>query len=264
MIGWTENTGEWLIPTELVKTGVEGLDALLNGGVVRGSTVLISGNYGSGKTLLSLQYAFHQARKGENILYVSTSEPVFKIRQFSGNLSFYDEALVRAGYRDFADLRAGNGSGFVEFVESSMGVLAGASFSDVGTFMEQVRDMVGRQYIQHLIIDPITSIAMMYDSEAVMRKDTLLMGAWLTRLGCTVLMTAEESDPKLLEVEKYLADCVIRLNTQVVDRKREFCVSVEKLRGNLQHMRSQSYLPGPDGIMIRYDLAGLEREHVPT
>lgn len=249
---------------EMVKTGVEGLDSLLNGGVVRGSTVLISGNYGSGKTLLSLQYAFQQARKGEKVLYVSTSEPVFKIKQFSSNLSFYDDRLIRAGYHESLDRADSEAAGSVEFIESSMGIVAGACFNDVGSFVEQIREMVENKQIQHLIIDPITSIAMLYDSEAVMRKDILLMGAWLTRLGCTVLMTAEESDSKLLDVEKYLADCVIRLNTQVVDRKREFYVSVEKIRGNLQHMRSQSYMPGSDGLVIRYDMKGIERDGLLT
>ena len=71
---------------ELVKTGISGLDQMLSGGFIKGSTVLVSGNYGAGKTLMALQYAFYQASRGERVLYVSTSEPVFKVRQFASNL----------------------------------------------------------------------------------------------------------------------------------------------------------------------------------
>ncbi|WP_424357058.1 RAD55 family ATPase [Methanocella sp. MCL-LM] len=233
-----------------MKTGIGGLDNLLSGGFVKGSTILISGSYGSGKTLLALQYAFYQAQRGDKVLYVSTSEPVFKIRQFAGNLSFFDESLVRTGYSGMPGKKDRNHSGFVEFVESSMGIVTGIYFNDVSSLMEEIRDMVNSKGIQHLIIDPITTLSMLYDSEVAMRKDILLMSAWLTRMGCTVLLTAEASDQKLLDVEKYLADCVIDLRSHEEADERHFSISIEKLRGNRQLMCSQQYMPGSEGIKM--------------
>ena len=110
--------------------------------------------------------------------------------------------------------------------------------------------MVNSKGIQHLIIDPITTISMLYDSEADLRKDLLLMSAWLTRMGCTVLLTAEASDPKLLDVEKYLADCVIDLRSHMDAGERRFSICIEKLRGNRQLMCSQMYMPGSEGIKM--------------
>lgn len=233
-----------------MRTGIIGLDQLLSGGFVKGSTVLVSGSYGSGKTLLALQYAFHQARQGEKVLYVSTSEPVFKIRQFASNLAFFDEKLIRTGYNGLSSKKTGNHAGFVEFVESSMGIVTGIYFNDVSSLMEEIRDMVNENGIQHLVIDPITTISMLYDSESAMRKEILLMSAWLTRMGCTVLLTAEASDQKLLAVEKYLADCVIDLRSNIEADEREFSISIEKLRGNRQMMYSQPYMPGCEGIKL--------------
>jgi len=185
------------------------------------------------------------------VLYISTSEPVFKIRQYAGNLSFYDEAVVRTGYSDLSYRNRRNShDGFVEFVESSMGIVTGIYYNDVSSLMEEIRDMVNGKGIQHLIIDPITTISMLYDTEAAMRKDILLMSAWLTRMGCTVLLTAEASDQKLLDVEKYLADCVIDLHSQMSADERTFHVCIEKLRGNKQQMHSQKYAPGCDGISL--------------
>lgn len=240
---------------ELVKTGISGLDPLLNGGFIKGSTVLVSGNYGVGKTLFALEYAFHQASRGEKVLYVSTSEPVFKVRQFASNLEFYDDALVQTGYRELSRKKGSHHAGSVEFVESSLGIITGLHFSDESSLIEEIRNMVEGKGIQHLIIDPITTITMLYDSETVMRKDMLLMSAWLTRLGCTVLLTAEETDPRLLDVEKYLADCVINLSSQMHGSEREFFVVVQKLRGNRQNMSSHLYTVGREGVTVIHDLS---------
>ncbi|MGA9141267.1 MAG: ATPase domain-containing protein [Methanocella sp.] len=240
---------------ELVKTGISGLDQLLSGGFIKGSTVLVSGNYGAGKTLMALEYAFYQASRGERVLYVSTSEPVFKVRQFASNLNFYDDSLVHTGYRDFAEKGDARRAGSIEFIESSMGIITGLHFTDESSLMEEIRNMVEGKGIQHLIIDPITTITMLYDSETAMRKDILLMGAWLTRLGCTVLLTAEASDSRLLDVEKYLADCVIDLDSHMHEHEREFNIAVQKLRGNRQHMSSQLYTLGRDGLTVVHDLS---------
>ncbi|OPY25969.1 MAG: circadian clock protein KaiC [Methanocella sp. PtaU1.Bin125] len=246
------------MPPELVKTGIYGLDQLLSGGFIKGSTVLVSGNYGAGKTLMALQYAFYQASRGERVLYVSTSEPVFKVRQFASSLDFYDDSLLYAGYRDASPKKNARASGSVEFIESSMGIITGLHFADEGSLIEEIRNMVEGKGIQHLIIDPITTITMLYESEIAMRKDILLMGAWLTRLGCTVLLTAEESDSRLLDVEKYLADCVITLNSQMRDHEREYHIAVQKLRGNRQNMSGHLYTVGRDGVNVIQDLT---RQH---
>lgn len=248
-----------LIPLELVKTGIGGLDQLLSGGFVKGSTVLVSGNYGVGKTLFALQYAFYQASRGEKVLYVSTSEPVFKVKQFATNLEFYDDRLVHTGYREYSHKKNVQHAGSVEFIESSLGIITGLHFTDESSLIEEIRNMVEGKGIQHLIIDPITTITMLYDSETNMRKDLLLMGAWLTRLGCTVLLTAEGTDIRLLEVEKYLADCVINLNSSQQDKEREFFINIQKLRGNKQTMSSQLYTLGKDGVTIIPDLSLTER-----
>jgi len=41
---------------EKVETGINGLDEILGGGIPRGSTVLITGYSGTGKTILGIQF----------------------------------------------------------------------------------------------------------------------------------------------------------------------------------------------------------------
>jgi circadian clock protein KaiC len=60
--------------SERISTGVSGLDAMLDGGVWRGSTTLIAGPSGAGKTTIGLQFALEGARHGEPSLYMNFQE----------------------------------------------------------------------------------------------------------------------------------------------------------------------------------------------
>ena len=57
---------------ERTKTGIPGLDELLNGGIPKGSNVLVAGGAGTGKTILTTQYLYNGATKyGEAGLFVT-------------------------------------------------------------------------------------------------------------------------------------------------------------------------------------------------
>ena len=44
-----------------VRTGIEGLDSLLHGGLLRGDAMLVAGSPGTGKTSLGMQYLYNGA-----------------------------------------------------------------------------------------------------------------------------------------------------------------------------------------------------------
>ena len=61
-------------PTTRVSTGVPGLDGIVNGGYFLGSTTLLVGVSGVGKSVMGLQYIAEGARRGERSLMVSLDE----------------------------------------------------------------------------------------------------------------------------------------------------------------------------------------------
>ena len=58
----------------LSKTGIAGLDDILNGGLIPNRLYLVEGDPGAGKTTLSLQYLIEGIAAGEKCLYITLSE----------------------------------------------------------------------------------------------------------------------------------------------------------------------------------------------
>jgi circadian clock protein KaiC len=85
------------VKLERVPTGVAGLDPLLDGGVWRGSTTLVAGPTGSGKTTMGLQFALAGIGVGEPALYVNFQENPTQLARAIGPLGGDVAALKRRG-----------------------------------------------------------------------------------------------------------------------------------------------------------------------
>jgi len=86
------------VSNERVSTGVPDLDAMLGGGgLYRGSTVLISGTAGSGKSSLSAQIAQASAERGERCLYFSFEESSAQIVRNMRSIGLRLDRELRAG-----------------------------------------------------------------------------------------------------------------------------------------------------------------------
>ncbi|ASJ16489.1 circadian clock KaiC-like protein [Thermococcus chitonophagus] len=70
---------------EKITTGIEKLDKLLEGGIYRGSTVLLVGMTGTGKTTFALHFAISNALQGRRVVYVSFEEPIDQLLRTAQN-----------------------------------------------------------------------------------------------------------------------------------------------------------------------------------
>ena len=68
------DTTNYPVPKEICPTGLDGLDAIISGGLPRNCFDLIQGDPGSGKTTLALQFLFEGRSRGETVLYITLSE----------------------------------------------------------------------------------------------------------------------------------------------------------------------------------------------
>jgi circadian clock protein KaiC len=88
------------IYSERVPTGIEGLDKMFFDGVFKGSTTLIGGASGTGKTTFALQFIAEEAKRNGRGLYVSFEEPpqqlIKEAEGFGLNMKeFIDKGLVK-------------------------------------------------------------------------------------------------------------------------------------------------------------------------
>lgn len=84
------------MPVARVETGIPGFDKLIEGGLVPGSTNLIAGNAGTGKTLFCMQYLWNGLQKGESGVYITLEqrpeEIVADVARFGWDFSKYANA----------------------------------------------------------------------------------------------------------------------------------------------------------------------------
>ena len=66
-----------------VSTGIEGLDAILGGGLPKGHMYLVEGESGAGKTTLGMQFLLEGLRQGERTLWISLSEAQRELEQIA-------------------------------------------------------------------------------------------------------------------------------------------------------------------------------------
>jgi circadian clock protein KaiC len=87
-------------PTTRITTGIPGLDEIVNGGYFLGSTTVVAGISGVGKSVMALQFIAEGARRGERSLMFSLDEQVPQILRNAKSIGidlqpWIDQGLVR-------------------------------------------------------------------------------------------------------------------------------------------------------------------------
>jgi circadian clock protein KaiC len=84
-------------PTERLSTGLDRLDHMLGGGVYRGSSTLVSGEAGTGKTTLAAMVVAAACARGERSLFVSLEESPAQLVRDMGSVGIDLQRWVDAG-----------------------------------------------------------------------------------------------------------------------------------------------------------------------
>lgn len=178
-----------------VKTGIEGLDELLNGGIPAHSTVLLSGVAGSGKTLFAFQFLYNGIVKyKEPGVYISLEEEPERIIESVRNTFGWDlEKLIR----------------------KKMLSVVKAELYNFDKLKMLIQDEVDRIKAKRLVIDQSTILALFFERPLEVRKGIFELSRMLRKLGCTTLLISELTEGKkgisAFGVEEFVVDGVIIL-----------------------------------------------------
>ena len=161
---------------ELVGTGVDGLDEVLNGGIARHSTVLVGGNPGTGKSILSMQYLYEGVRShDEHGIYLSFEETADDIATAAESIGFDDwRALVDRGEIVVYDKR--------DLLDAN----------DFSATFDKVLEYVAVPGYSRLVMDSFTMFSMFFDTERERRTYLLRFVDILKENGLTTLLVAEQ------------------------------------------------------------------------
>ena len=84
-------------PSTRVTTGIPGLDQIVNGGYFLGSTTVVAGISGVGKSVMALHYMAEGARRGERSLFLSLDEQVPQLMRNAAAIGLDLQAAVERG-----------------------------------------------------------------------------------------------------------------------------------------------------------------------
>jgi circadian clock protein KaiC len=134
------------LPRSRFTTGVKGLDELLAGGFFRGSSILIGGESGTGKTILACSLAVAASHRDERVLYVSFEES--------------EDNLMSAVRSAGVDLRSPVEAGTLHVLPSMPEAMG------VEEQLWQIFQTIESFDPQHLIVDSISACRRMGSEEA--------------------------------------------------------------------------------------------------
>ncbi len=234
------------------KTGIAGLDSILNGGIPRGNTILITGSCGTGKTTLSLEFLVHGALMGERSMYISVTEAPEKLVDNMITYDFFDKKLINEKKLILVDLQEIYVKLGLEKLEFTL--------EDVNILVSQIVKIVKELGIKRLVIDSITSICYRLTSKEEIREFILHLGKELSDLGCTTILISEllhsSEGYSQYGVEEAIADGIIFMGN--LERRGDLLrtIQVIKMRGTT-HSRAKYVLDlTPIGVLLAPLLKG--------
>ena len=180
VLPFTALSPDYKVSSERISSGVSRLDAMLGGdGYYRGSSILVSGTAGSGKTSLSAHFADATCRRGERCLYLAFEES--------------NEQIVRNMRTIGIDLQAWVTKGLLR-IEASRPKLHGLE-----THLAQIHQRVAEFKPHSVIIDPMSNLSAagsLLDAEAML----LRLIDFLKSSGITAMFVNLTSGGKAQEV----------------------------------------------------------------
>lgn len=234
---------------ERLSTGVAGLDRMFHGGLRRGSSTLVVGSAGSGKTMLGMHFLFAGAAAGEQGLLVSFQESPTLLRHLLTGLGWNPDEFGERGR--LASL-------YVSPVEMNIDDIVGRMVA-----------LLEARPIRRLVIDSLGDLEMASSDPQRFRGYVYSLLQLLVVRGVTVYTTYESLvEPDFSSFTRmgasYISDNVIALRYSVAggahhDKRVQRELAVVKCRGSahdnsIQHMSIAAHgvevgglKPGGDG-----------------
>lgn len=222
----------------MARTGVPGLDNILNGGLTAGRLFLMEGSPGTGKTTMAMRFLMEGAAQGEKTLYITLSETEQELRisaasygwTFAESLSIF-ELLPPENLLD----------------ENQQQSLLYSSDLELGETTKLIFGAVEQSGATRIVLDSLSEIRLLAQSSLRYRRQVLALKHYFARRGATILMLDDLTTEALDKTVHSIAHGVIQLEQMTPD------YGPERRRLKVVKYRGQAYRGGYHDFVIRND-----------
>ncbi len=222
------------VSDDRVPTGIADLDEMLGGrGFYRGSSVLISGTAGSGKTTMCASFVDAACRRGESCVYVGFEESVGQVarnmRSVGLNLDQWKDKglLVHEAWRP--------------------------SQYGIEMHLLRIHKLVETVKPRHVVIDPITNLVASSAQKEVysmlMRLMDYLKSRQITAVFTNLTTDGDELERTEMGISS-LTDTWILCRDLELNGERNRCVYILKSRGMSHSNQVREFIMSGDGIRL--------------
>ncbi len=217
-----------------IKTGIPGLDELIEGGFPVASSILLTGGPGSGKSIFCLEYLYKGANDyGEPGMYITLEEGPhnlwWNMQRFKWDLLPLERKNLLKIYKFEPEKSMKNN------IEEQ-----------INKIVDKTKEMGAKR----LVIDSITAFSFWVEDVTEIRYGVYKLVNELRKLNCTTILTSETSgrknDMSRFGVEEFLVDGVIMLYFMPLHR----ALFVRKMRGTNQDKKVHPVVINDAGISV--------------
>ncbi|MBU7042542.1 MAG: hypothetical protein HXS47_03040 [Theionarchaea archaeon] len=203
-----------------VKTGISGLDKMLNGGLIAGRPYLVSGAPGAGKSIFGMQFIMQSLNEGKNGVYVTLEERKKGLKQ---NFQVFGWDVDKIHVIEATP----------ELANQMWAIKTEDSFINMTLNINNLTDAITHLLqgdVERIVLDSLTTLKMLYASDIDARREVLSLMNFLTDTECTSLLLAETFDDER-NMESFLADGSIEL--RIIEEKgiKKRAIEIKKMRG---------------------------------
>ena len=218
-----------------VRTGINGLDEMLDGGIPAGHSIAVIGAFGTGKTTFAMQYIWEGLTGGERCIFLSLEE---------------DEASIIETARTF-------GWDFEKYLDDTL-LLIKLEPEDAGNSVKrlegEIPQVINDFGASRIAIDSVSLITMLFSTEEDRRKNLFALSKSIKESGATAVFTGEV-DPKNPTVSRdalveYVVDGVILLTPIEVHNKIILTLKILKMRRTKHSREVKPYEITSSGIQV--------------
>lgn len=218
-----------------VKTGIAGLDEMLNGGIPKKRHVAVYGGPGAGKTSFCFEYLYQGAKLGENGLYISLEETIDDITE-----------NMKSTFPMFTEVDSLIKSKKLQIVKPDK-----LEMEEVANLLETG---ITDNDVKRAVIDSATMIRMAFSKDIEYRQTLFEFLSLLRNLDCTTLTTVEATTSKKEEmhfdIEHFVMDGIINLYNLDREERRIRALEIFKMRGTDHSRDLVPFKVTPKGLKI--------------